>query len=157
LFRVTPVTETGLTVTSQVAFLDPSFVVTVMVAVPTLTAVTVPVEDTLATEVLLEDQVTVLSEAFSGVTVGVKVSDSPILSDREVLFKLTPVTETGFTVTEQVAVLLPSFVLTVMVAVPTALAVTTPEDETVAIEELLVLQVTDLSVALDGLTVAVRV
>jgi hypothetical protein len=44
-----------------------------------------------------------------------------------------------------------------MVALPVDLAVTTPEEETVAIDVLLDDQVTDLSVAFDGVTVAVRV
>ena len=48
----------------------------------------------------------------------------------------------------------PSVVVTVIVAVPAAFAVTTPEDETAATEVLLEDQVTDLSVALDGVTVA---
>ena len=77
--------------------------------------------------------------------------------DIVVLLRLTPVTVMGLTVTAQVAVLLPSVVLTVIVAVPTAMAVTTPEVETVATDVLLEVHVTDLSVAFDGLTVAVRV
>lgn len=45
----------------------------------------------------------------------------------------------------------------VMVAEPAALAVTTPEEETVATDVLLDDQVTALLVALEGETVAVRV
>ena len=77
----------------------------------------------------------------------------------DVLFRLTPVTDTlaAVTVTVHVAVLPPSFVLTVIVAVPAALAVTTPEEDTVATDVLLEVQVTDLSVAFEGLIVAVRV
>ena len=72
---------------------------------------------------------------------------------------MTPVTATvaGLTVTEQVAVLPPSVVVTVIVAVPAFFADTTPEEDTVATVVLLDNQVTDLSVALDGLTVAVNV
>ena len=44
-----------------------------------------------------------------------------------------------------------------MVAVPADLAVTTPEDETVATEVSVDDQFTDLFVALDGVTVAVNV
>ena len=148
-----------MTVTKDVAFLPPSFVVTVMVAVPAAFAVTTPELETVATEVLLEAQVTDLSVALEGVTVAVSVSVSPTVMERDVLFKLTPVTETVgvWTVTEHVAVFPPSFVVTVMVAVPAALAVTTPEDDTVATDVLLDDHVTDLFVALEGVTVAVKV
>ena len=79
--------------------------------------------------------------------------------DKELLFKLTPVTDTvaAFTVTVQVAFLPPSLVVTVIVADPTAFAVTTPEEEIVATDVLLEDHFTDLSVAFDGKTVAVNV
>ena len=48
---------------------------------------------------------------------------------------------------------LPELVLTVIVAFPAALAVTSPVDDTVATAVLLLLQVTLLSVALEGDTV----
>jgi len=54
----TPLTETGLTVTAQEAVLLPLAVVTVIVADPTLTPVTVPLDDTVATLVLLLFQLT---------------------------------------------------------------------------------------------------
>ena len=56
---VTPVTNIGFTVMVDVAVLAPSAVVTVIVAVPTLTPVTSPVALTVATAVLLLLQVTV--------------------------------------------------------------------------------------------------
>ena len=145
--------------TVHVAFLPPSFVVTVMVAVPAALAVTTPEDDTVATDVLLDDQVTDLSVALEGVTVAVSVSVSPTVMERDDLFRLTPVTEIvcALTVTVHVAFLPPSFVVTVMVAVPAAFAVTTPEEDTVATDVLLDDQVTDLSVALEGVTVAVSV
>ena len=70
-----------------------------------------------------------------------------------------PVAGTGMsTVTVQVAVrFVPSAVVAVMVAVPLATAVTTPESLTVATEVLLLVHVTLLSVALLGITVAVSV
>jgi hypothetical protein len=78
----------------------------------------------------------------------------------DVLFKDTPVTATltvaGVTVTEQVAVLLPSAVVTVMTALPADMAVTVPFD-TVATEVLPLLHVTFLFVTLEGATVAVKV
>ena len=61
------------------------------------------------------------------------------------------------TVTAQVALLPPSAVVTVMVAVPGATAVTTPLALTVATELLLLCQVTFGFVASTGATVAVRV
>ena len=92
------------------AVLLPSLVVTVILAEPADLAVTKPEEETVATEVLLEDQVTVLSVAFSGVTVAVSVAVSPSVNVNEVLSKLTPVTGITFalTVTLQEAALLPS-------------------------------------------------
>ena len=161
LFKLTPVTETfaAVTVTVHVAVFPPSLVFAVIVAVPAAFAVTTPEEDTVATEVLLEDQVTDLSVAFEGVIVAVSVCVSPTVMDIEVLFRLTPVTETvlAFTVTVHVAVFPPSLVFTVIVAVPAAFAVTTPEEDTVATEVLLEVQVTDLSVAFEGVIVAVNV
>ena len=72
------------------------------------------------------------------------------------MFSVTPVTGTvaAATVTAQVAVLPPSSVVTVMVAVPGATAVTTPS-VTVAMLASLVLHVTFLLVALSGSIVAV--
>ena len=58
------------------------------------------------------------------------------------------------TVTAQVPDLLPAF--TVMTADPIALAVTNPVGDTDATVELEEVHVTDLSVAFDGLTVAVN-
>ena len=60
------------------------------------------------------------------------------------------------TVTAQVDVKPPSCVVTVMVAVPAATAVTKPELFTVATAVLLELQVTVLFVALEGATVSVN-
>ena len=161
LLRLTPVTDTiGLdTVTEHVAFFPPSSVVAVIIAEPAALAVTTPDVETVATDVLLEVQVTDLLVALAGVTVAVRVWVSPTVMDRDELLRLTPVTETiGLdTVTEQVAFLPPSLVVTLIVAVPAALAVTRPDAETVATEALLEDQVTDLSVALEGVTVAVKV
>ena len=64
---------------------------------------------------------------------------------------------TGFTVTVQVSVNLPSSVSTLMLAVPAPTAVTRPFASTVATLSLSLLQVTALLVALAGSTVAVRV
>lgn len=135
----------------QVAVFDPALAV--IVAVPLALAVIFPPE-TVATEELLVLQVT-LGSALDGLTVAVRVSVPPILRVVLVLLRVTLVTSAYLTVTLQVALFFPSADLAVMVAVPGATAVTFPPD-TVATDELLVLQVT-LGLALAGETVAVRV
>jgi len=92
--------------------------------------------------------------AFEGATaaVSVTVSSRPMVAVRGV--KLTPVTATT-TVTAQVAVRPPSTVVTVIVAVPAAMALTRPEPDTVATLASLVDQFTARLVALVGRTVAV--
>jgi len=92
-----------------VAVLLPSWVVTVIVAVPAALPVTVP-PFTVAMPVLLLDQVTVLFVALLGATVATSVSDAPTLIEVTVLLSVTPVTGTlvVFTVTTHVAVLPPS-------------------------------------------------
>jgi hypothetical protein len=133
-----------LTLTEHVAVLLPSTVVTVMIALPGDTAVTKPFDDTVATDEALVLHVTFLLVALVGATVAIKVS--VLLKPRSsvFLFKDTLVTFTTveMTVTEQVAVLLPSAVVTVMVVLPAALAETTPLDVTDATAELLLLHVT---------------
>jgi hypothetical protein len=64
--------------------------------------------------------------------------------------RLTPVTDTGFTVTAQLAVKPPSLVLTVIVAVPTLVALTRPAEETVATVVLELVHVSAVFVALLG-------
>jgi len=153
-FKDTPVTAMGLTVTVQEAVLLPSAVVTVMVAVPTLTAVTKP-PDTVATAVLLLLHVTFLFVALEGSILAKRVSAPPTARLVDA-FKDTPVTAMGLTVTVQEAVLLPSAVVTVMIAVPALTAVTKPPD-TVATAVLPLLHVTLLFVALEGSILAKRV
>ena len=74
-----------------------------------------------------------------------------------VLSKLTPVTAMvlALTVTVQVAVLSPSFVFAVIVAVPTAFPVIAPEEETDAICGALDVQVTSFTEAFDGVIIKV--
>jgi hypothetical protein len=130
-------------------------VLTVIVAVPVAFAVTRPVELTVAIVELL-DHVTDLLEAFVGNTVADNCCVALTSREAEVGDTVTPVTATDEVVTliAEVAVFPPSLVLTVIVAVPTALAVTSPVELTVAIVELLD-QVTVLLVAFVGNTVAV--
>ena len=135
----------------------PSLAVAVMVAVPLDTAVTLPFWSTVATEVFVELHVTLLSLAVLGVMVAVSVSLPPSFKLSDVLFNVTTVTYC-FTVTEQVAFLpLPSLAVAVIVAVPTAFAVTTPEEDTVAMDVFELLQVMLLSSAVSGKIVAVSV
>jgi hypothetical protein len=92
------------------------------------------------------------------VTVAIKEYVSPIVRDNVDLLRLTPVTEIvlALTETEHVAVFAPSFVLTMMVAEPTDLAVMTPDAEIVTTLALLDDHVTVLSEAEAGFTVTER-
>ena len=131
-----------------------------MVAVPAPTGVTLP-SATVATAGLSLVHVTALLVALSGDTVAVRVFASPpTVSARVVGARVTPVTAMvpafAVTVTVHVAVLPPSTVVTVMVAVPAPTGVTLPST-TVTTEGLSLVHVTALLVALSGNTVAVRV
>ena len=65
-------------------------------AVPSPIAVTTPEVVTVATELLLDDQVTDLLAASDGVMVAVSVKVSPFLREAEVLLRVTEVTEFAF-------------------------------------------------------------
>ena len=154
----TPVTLGADTFTLQVALKPPSAVVAVMVAEPAFTALTTPVSLTVATEVSLLDHVTSRFVASAGETVAVRVRLSPTLRDASLRSRETPVTA-AVTFTVQVAFTSPSlpFAEAVMVAVPGLTAVTTPLLSTVATALSLLDHVTVLSVASEGLIVAVSV
>ena len=156
LFNVTPVANC-LTVTLHVAVLFvPSAVFTVIVAVPTAFGVTNPEPFTVATFVLLLVHVTPLLLVVFGVTVAVNCNVLPIFTVAVVWFNVIPV-DNCLTVTLHVAVLLlPSFVFTVIVAVPTAFGVTKPDAFTVAIFVLLLVHITPLLFVESGATVAVN-
>ena len=150
LFKDTDVT--GITtVTLHVAVFDPSFVVTVMTALPAFTAVTLPFWSTVTMALLLDCHVTVLSVASLGLTVAVRVSLLPFSIVSSVLFKDTEATDIT-TVTEQSAVKLPA--VAEIVAVPAETALTTPSELTLATTTFELFHVTVLSVALSGETVA---
>ena len=137
----------AVTVTVQVAVLLPSVVVTVIVVVPAVSAVTWPLLFTVATAVLLLDHETLLSVAFAGKMVYVRSVLPPIWRLADVGLMLTPVTATACTVTVQEAVIEASVVdVAVIVAVPMATPVTFPELSTVATLVLLLVQVTALPV-----------
>ncbi len=80
--------------------------------------------------------------ALAGAIVAANCCVLPINIEAVVGDTLTPVTKIGLTVMVEVAVKLPSAVVAVMVAVPTEIPVTNPLVLTVAIDELLLLQVT---------------
>ena len=150
--KLTPVTVTG-----HVAVLPPSSVVTVMVALPSVTPVARPVLLTVTTDVLSELQVTVLLVAFEGEIVAINCCAAFIERLAESGFTVTLVTiVAALTVMMLVAVLLPSCVVTVMLALPPDTAVTSPVPFTVATELLSELQVTVLLVAFEGEIVAVN-
>ena len=149
LSRVTEPVGT-VTVTAHSAVLPPHLAV--IVALPDLTAVTLP-SATLATDSSEDAHATFLSDASSGFTVAVNVAVSPTAKERAVLSSVTDSTSTEiFTVHS--AMQEPDFA--VIIAVPDFFAVTLPSD-TVATETSDDPQVTDLSAALAGLTVAVIV
>ena len=99
LSEESPPEDAAFTLTAQVAVLSslissvPLVAVTVIVAVPSVTAVTTPLE-TVATAVLSLDHVIVLSVALSGATVAVSVSVPFAFSVTAVLLRVTPVTST---------------------------------------------------------------
>jgi len=140
-----------------VSVLFPSLVLTVIVAVPRPFEVTRPLEETVATEVLLEVQVTALFVAFAGRTVAFSCTVPPYGMVFDSMSRVTPVTgtvvEPELTVTLQVSVYVPSKVVTVMIALPAALAVTVPAELTVAAVVFELFQETALFTASVGDTV----
>ena len=147
----------AVTVTGQVAVLSPALAV--IVAVPALTAVTLPLPSTVATLLSEDVHVTFLSVALSGATVALSFWLSPSTMLISVLSMVMPVTGTvlAATVTEHVAVLDPSEEVTVIVAEPAFTAVTLPLPSTVATVASEDFQLIALLVALFGATVAVKV
>ena len=147
VFNVTELTliVEAVTVTWQVAYFPlPSWAVHVMVAIPGATAVSLPVEDTVATFVLLDLHATALLVALDGSTVAV---NEPLLPTGHFMaFVLRITLETGIfasvTVTVHFAVLPLPLCAAVMTAVPAATACTLPDAEMVATEELELFHVT---------------
>ena len=121
--------------------------VAVIVAVPGDTPVMRPADDTVAIALLLEPHVTtrpVTTAPVASLTVTVGVVVCPTTMLIFVGANVTVPTGTGVTVTTDEPVF-PSLVA-VMVAVPTATALTEPVEDTVAVAELLELQLTTRSV-----------
>jgi len=128
--------------------------------VPAETAVTAPDADTVATAVALLLHVTALFAAFAGATVAVIVRDGVSVDIVMAVGEtVTPVTRTGVTFTTHLSLLLlPSTVVAVISTRPTLMPLTTPNSDTVAMSELLVLHETFLfKTVSSGKTLAVRV
>ena len=148
-----------MTVTDAVALTEAE--VAVIVAVPSATEVTRPADETVAMEVLDELHVTVAPAivlSFASFTVG----DSVAVSASEVKVRLVGdrVTDAAVwaTVTDAVAVAEPD--VAVIVAVPFAIAVTSPADDTVAIvvsDDAHVTVAPEITVPPESFTVAVSV
>ena len=115
----------------HVAVKLPSAVLTVIVAFPVLTALTIPLEFTVATNPLLVDQTTWVLDALFGTTVAKSVLLEPLFIVTAEKFKLTPVTGlVTLTVTD--VRLFPSCVITEMTLIPFPIALTKPLLLTVA-------------------------
>ena len=149
----------GATVTTVVAdVFDPSVLVARMIADPFATAVTRPLEETVAIAELLEDHDTDLLVAFDGITDTDNCEVSAGANDTVVGFNVSPMTVTTGAVTITVAdavTLEPSVLAAVIVATPVPTAVTIPPD-TVATDELLVDHDSVLVVAFTGRMDAVK-
>jgi hypothetical protein len=144
-WTVTLVTGTAVTVTAALPLL--SSLVAVIVALPTDTAVTTPLELTVATAGLLDDQDTtrfMTIVPFASLTVDVRVVVVPTTTLFVAGATVTLPTGTGVTLTVAVPDL--DSLVAMMVAVPGATAVTTPLADTAATAGLLDVQVTGRSV-----------
>ncbi len=124
-----------------------------MIVEPADTPVTTPNEFTVATLVFEEDHVRFLFVALDGKIVAASCFVEPVYKVNDVGERLIDVTG-AIIVNAHIAVSPPLRVFAVMIAEPVEIAVTTPEEFTVAFAEL-ELHVTVLSVALEGRTVAV--
>ena len=135
--------------------------VAVIVAVPLATAVTSPADDTVATLVLDEAQVTVAPDMVfppESLTVGVTVAVSPTATNDRLVGDRVTDAAAVLTVTAIVALTDPE--VAVIVAVPLATAVMSPTDDTVAalvFDELQVTVAPDMAVPPESLTVGVMV
>jgi hypothetical protein len=142
-----------VTVTADVAENPPSTVWTRIEVEPADIPDTTPNEFTVAIDVFVEDHVTILLVALYGTIVVVNCFVEPEFTVNVIGEILTDATDT-IIVNVHVATRLPLVVVTLITALPAETAVTTPDESTVALVEL-ELHVTVLSVALDGIIVAI--
>jgi len=124
-----------------------------MVAEPADTPVTIPNEFTVAIAVFVEDHDTALLVELDGAIMDVNCLVEPVLTVVNIGEILTDTTGTVM-VSVHIAVRLP-LAVALITALPAETAVTSPDELTLALAEL-ELHVTVLSVALDGVIVAVR-
>jgi hypothetical protein len=130
-----------------------------MVAVPSATALTMPASLTMAVAGSLLVQAIAWLAVAAGATVMTRVAVLPTERDSAAMFRLAPVMVAApdLTVTSQLALWPPSTVAAVMVAVPSATALTTPVSLTVAVAGSLLVQAIAEFAALAGAAVAIRV
>ena len=143
-----------LTVTTQLAVRAPLSLVAVIVAVPTETAVTLPVGSTLATSGLFEVHVTPLKVALPGLSVAERMEVAPILSGSEYVFRVIDFTGTksGLTETVHTALILPFEFETVILAEPVFTPVMRPSALTKAMEVSDELHFNSVLVAFEGVS-----
>ena len=132
-----------------------------IVAVPLVTAVTRPADETVATPEADDDHVTVapdITDPSSSFTVALNATESP-RDDKELVLGETSTVDGAWpTVTEAVPVAEPE--VPVIVALPSATEVTKPTDETVAIpvsDEVQVTVAPDITLPAASFTVALSV
>ena len=158
-FTVMPVTGTSTgvepTLTVQVAYLPlPSFAAAVIIAVPSLTAVTRPVLLTVATASLLEEYL-MLWLAVVGCTLALSWAVSFSFRFRELGSSVTPAAISSTLRVMLLLAPLPSLAVAVIVAEPAPVAITLPSASTVATVAALDVKVMPLSVAFSGEMLAV--
>ena len=135
---------------------EPLFVLAKINVSPTETAVTRPFSSIVAMFSSPDSQTYDLSEAFSGNTVAMSWTVSPTSIVADSILSVMDSTYISLTEIMQEAVSSePSLVVAVMVAAPSEIAVTSPLSSIEAITESEETQVTDLSEALSGNTVAI--
>ena len=150
-----PDASVSITVTSHSAF-KPLVVVAVIIALPTLTAVTRPFSSTVATVESEEVQKTDLSVVVSGSTVASSCRVSVAFSVAVFLLSDIAPARVGTTLTFKEAET-PDLAVMLIVVEPSKRAVTLPSSSTEATSGLELSKVTDLSVAVSGSTVTMIV
>ena len=150
-----PVASVSITVTSHSAF-RPLVVAAVIIALPTLTAVTRPFSSTFAMDESEEVQKTDLSVVVSGSTVASSCSVSVAFSVAVFLLSDIAPARVGTTLTFREAET-PDLAVMLIVVEPSERAVTLPSSSTEATSGLELSKVRDLSVAVSGSTITMIV
>ncbi len=142
------------TVTRHDADKPPLTVITVIIACPADTPVTTPELDTVAMRVLKLVHLTAKLEESDGKILAVNVPVDPLFTVKVFALRLTSLTWVTIDAVS-VFLLLPSCVVTVIVAVPVEIAVMRPFESTVAIAFEELPQLTFLLVAVAGYIVGI--